>query len=261
MADAEQPSSSLHPVSVGLRALLAFGLMGPVTLLYLLVCVVLLPWRRGRILGGNLYGKMCGQLVFRLAGIRPVIDHPERITRQSAIFVCNHASTIDMWVAMWLCPFGGVGVAKREITRIPFFGQGYALSGHLLLDRGNRQKAMASMARIQHLVREHRLSLWMWPEGTRSRDGRLQPMKKGFVHLAIATGLPLVPVIFHDADLMWPSRGMRVTPGDLHICVLDPVDTSSWKPETAANHAAELSAVFQQALGPRQRARGEASTA
>tara|TARA_B100000579_G_C22723864_1_gene800792 strand:- start:259 stop:921 length:663 start_codon:yes stop_codon:yes gene_type:complete len=217
--------------------------------------VVLLPARNLRIRAGNLYGKIVGPLVFKAAGIEPIIENKERVTESApALFVCNHTSTIDMWVGMWLCPFGGCGVAKKEITRVPFFGQAYQLSGHLLIDRGNRDRALNSMASAREVVKKNNMSLWMWPEGTRSRDGKLLPLKKGFVHLAIATGLPIVPIVFHDADQLWPGRTFRATPGKLQIKVLEPVDTSEWKTETAAEHAEAIWQAFQNELSDRQKA-------
>lgn len=237
------------------RIVLAFLLIVPVSILYMALCAVLVPSRYLRILAGNVYGKIIGRNVLRTCGIRPVIQNRERVdSKRPALYVCNHASTADMWVGMWLCPFAGCGVAKKEVAHIPFFGQAYYLSGHLMLDRGNRERAIASMEKVKAVVDRHGLSLWMWPEGTRSRDGRLQPLKKGFVHLAVATGLPVVPVVFHDADVLWPGRTFQITPGDLHIEVLEPIDTSNWDSDRVQEHADEVWAVFQRSLGPRQKA-------
>jgi len=252
MGDEPQPRAR-HKISVILRIFIAFCIIAPGSVVYVGICILLLPSRALRIRTGNLYGKIMGQVVFRLAGIKPVIKNRERMHAGPAIFVCNHTSTVDMWVSMWLCPIGGCGVAKKEIARLPFFGQAYLLSGHLLIDRGDRQKAVASMAAAREVVRKNKLSLWMWPEGTRSRDGRLQPLKKGFVHLAIAMGLPIVPLVFHDADLRWRGASFHVVPGELQIEVLEPLDTSSWKAETAAEHARELWLRFHRTLSERQR--------
>lgn len=253
MTDAPHPRSPHGRLEVSLRAFAAFLLIAPLSVVYFALCLLLLPWRSLRIRVGNLYGKLVGRWVLRATGIVPVVHHRERlIGSRPALYISNHAATIDMWAGMWLCPFGGCGVAKKEITRVPFFGQAYLLLGHLLLDRGHRDRAIASMNRIARQVRAHRLSLWMWPEGTRSRDGRLQPLKKGFVHLALATGLQIVPVVVHDADLLW-SRGMRIIPGEVHIDVLEPIDTSAWRLDSADAHADEVWTRLQVALGERQR--------
>jgi len=222
--------------------------------IYVPACILLLPSRSLRIRAGNVYGKIVGPLIFGLAGIRPVIHNKEGLSGSfPALYVCNHTSTADMWLGMWMCPYRGCGVAKKEIVFLPFFGQAFWLSGHLLLDRGNRARAMASMANVRGVVHKHGLGIWMWPEGTRSRDGRLRPLKKGFIHLAIATGLPVVPVVFHNADIHWPSKKFRTVPGDLHIDILPPIDTSEWVSERAGEHAHTVWEAFQNALGPRQK--------
>ncbi|PKN56657.1 MAG: hypothetical protein CVU56_15080 [Deltaproteobacteria bacterium HGW-Deltaproteobacteria-14] len=241
-------------LSTALRGLVVLLVVAPLSLLYMVGCLLLLPWRSLRIRAGNAYGKVVGRLILGMVGVKVRVSHRERLRASApALYVCNHTSTIDMWAGMFLCPFGGCGVAKKEIVKVPFFGWAYLLSGHLLLDRGDRARAIASMEEAQEVVKKHHLSLWMWPEGTRSRDGRLQPMKKGFVHLAIATGLPVVPVVFHDADIMWPGHTFEIIPGDVRVDVLEPLDTTGWRLETADAHAHELWTRFQAVMGERQR--------
>ena len=241
-------------VSLMLRLLLAFAVIIPASILYIVVCIVLLPSRVLRIQAGNLYGKLLGPTVFKLVGANLLFSNREGIDRyKPVIFVCNHTSTIDMWVGMWLCPYRGCGAAKKEIVRIPFFGLAYLLSGHLLLDRGNRERAVRSMAAAAETIHKHKLSVWMWPEGTRSTDGRLRPLKKGFVHLAIATKLPVVPVVFHHSHHIWPGRTWKVTAGDLRIDVLEPINTSDWSTETVQEHMVEVWSAFQNRLDPDQR--------
>jgi len=209
-----------------------------------LIGLPLLPWRLVRIRLGSRFGRPMGRAVLWIAGVRLVGDWAHLATREPALYVTNHASNADPWMAMVVCPTGGCGVAKREIARIPFFGWAYVLSGHLLLDRSSSASAIQSMKELAALVREHGLSVWLWPEGTQSNDGGLLPFKRGFVHLAIAAGLPVVPVLFHDAHVRWPARSMRLVPGDVRVEILDAVDTSSWRAETAAEHAEAVRSVM-----------------
>ena len=114
-----------------------------------------------------------------------------------------------------------------------------------MIDRQNRDRAIAGMTETGQVVRELGMSIWMWPEGTRSRDGRLCPLKKSFVHLAIATGLPVVPVVVSGAHKNWPLREMTsfyLT--DIPINVLSPIDTSAWSVETMDQHLDEVHAAM-----------------
>jgi len=220
----------------------------------LVFAVLLLPWRLKRIQVGNLFGHTAGPLLVRLAGARPVFENHELLAGQGpAIYVSNHVSILDLMLGMSLTPIGGCGTAKKEIARVPFFGWLYLLSGHLLLDRGDRDRAIATLDEAARFVRSNGLSIWIWPEGTRSRDGRLSTFKKGFVHLAIATGLPVVPVVVHNAHHRWPADTFALYPGDLHIEVLEKIDSSAWRAETAGEHAQQVRDAFAAALGPEQR--------
>jgi len=169
------------------RIAASFVLVSSGAVVYLSLSLLLLPWRPLRIRIGNVYGKTVAPPVAWILGVRTRVRHRERLAEsRPAIYVTNHTSTLDVLIAMWLCPVGGCGIAKKEIARIPFFGWAYWLSGHLLIDRGDREGAIAALAATAEFVRRHRLSIWIWPEGTRSRNGRLLPFRKGFAHLAIA---------------------------------------------------------------------------
>jgi len=236
------------------RIAASFVLVSSGAVVYLLLSLLLLPWRPLRIRIGNVYGKTVAPSVAWILGVRTRVRHRERLAEsRPAIYVTNHTSTLDVLIAMWLCPVGGCGTAKKEIARIPFFGWAYWLSGHLLIDRGDREGAIAALAATAEFVRRHRLSIWIWPEGTRSRDGRLLSFRKGFVHLAIATGLPVVPVVLHGAHQRVPGRSFTLIPGELEVEVLEPIDTRSWKPETVGEHVEQAHAVFSRALRPAQR--------
>ncbi len=249
-----QEARALGLADTWLRIAASFVLVSSGAVLYLLLSLLLLPWRPLRIRIGNLYGKTFAPPVARILGVRTRVRHRERLAEsRPAIYVTNHTSVLDVLIAMWLCPMGGCGIAKKEIARIPFFGWAYRLSGHLLIDRGDREGAIAALAATAELVRRHRLSIWIWPEGTRSRDGRLLSFRKGFVHLALATGLPVVPLVLHGAHERLPDRSFTLIPGELEVEVLEPIDTRSWKPETVDEHVEQVHGIVGRALRPAQR--------
>ena len=218
-----------------------------------LTCMVLmlltLPFHSLRVKIGNLCGKIIGPVIARIVGAKVVNPDAEKLSNSTpAIFVTNHSSALDVFISMGLCPYGGCGVGKKEILRIPFFGQAYWLAGHLLIDRGNNSKAIDSMAKLSNFVKTKNLSIWIWPEGTRSLDGKLIPFKKGFVHLALATGLPIVPVVLHGAHKVWPAKTMEFYPGEVRVEVLDSIKTDNWSKENLDKHVEEVRGIMAKAL-------------
>ena len=228
-----------------LRFLFGFFVMAVCSTVLIIVTLVLLPFRIARIRACNFYGKVVGRTITAIAGVKPVVNDRQVIDRaMPAIYVSNHTSALDAFVGIWLCPYGACGVFKKEIVRVPFFGWLAYLSGHLLLDRFNKERAVELLRDTAVFVKKHRLGIWILPEGTRSKDGRLLPFKRGFVHLAIATGFPVVPVILHGAHRNWEKGTFRFVPMTLDIEVLPPIDTSKWKEETAGQHADEVHDLF-----------------
>lgn len=232
-----------------LRFALGFVITAIVATVFLPVAVVMLPWRVGRVRLCNLFGKIVGRAVVAVVGATPRVSHPERLLGSPpAIYVANHTSSLDGFLCVWLCPYGGCGVFKKEIVKIPFYGWLAWLSGHLLVDRGNRERAVEALSETAAFVKDKGLSIWIMPEGTRSKDGALQPFKKGFVHLAIATGLPVVPVVIRGAFDAWPHGPIRFHAGDVKVDVLEPVSTVGWTEASADEHARVVRDAFEKRL-------------
>jgi 1-acyl-sn-glycerol-3-phosphate acyltransferase len=222
---------------------------------FFVLMVPLLPWRVARIRCCNVYGTIAGKAMVWAAGAKVTFHHRDRVSEQTpAILLSNHSSTLDMWIGMWVCPMGGCGLAKREIRFVPGVGQLYLLSGHPMIDRSNRERAISTMNDVATFITANRLSLWLWPEGTRSRDGQLQPFKKGFVHAALATKLPIIPVVVHNAARVWPRGKLRFNPGPVDVEVLQSISTEGWSVENIDAQVDEVRSVFVERLaaGPPQ---------
>lgn len=237
-----------------LRLTVGFSFTAATSAAMIPLALALLPSRQARIKLCNYYGKAIGRTLIAISGVTPIVRHRERIGLASpAIYVSNHTSVLDVFFAIWLCPIGGCGVAKKEIGNIPFFGWLYRLSGHLLIDRENRKNAIAGLDGVAEVVKKHNLSIWMWPEGTRSKDGRLLPIKKGLGHLAIATGLPIVPVVINNAHKNWPKKQFVLRPTTVEVDILEPIPTDHWRHETIEDNLAEVHRAFAEALNPGQK--------
>ena len=237
-----------------LRLLVGFTLMGVYVAVWFVLMIPLLPWRIVRIKACNYFGKVAGSTMMWLSGCPITIVGKEHLDPQRpALYISNHTSIVDLFLGMWISPVGTVGVAKKQVVYYPLLGQLYVLSGHLRIDRGNTQSAVASLVRLGEIVRRHRLSIWMWPEGTRSRDGRLLPFKKGIVHMALQTGLPVVPVVVEGAHQAWEKNTLVVKRVPITVKALPAVDTSGWELSRIEEHVAELHRIFAEALPPDQR--------
>ncbi|MFZ5478803.1 MAG: lysophospholipid acyltransferase family protein [Myxococcota bacterium] len=232
-----------------LRLLVGLAYMAVAVAVFAVVCVVLLPSRRLRIRACNVFGHVTGRVCLWLAGatIDPSVKrfadaaHP-------AIYVSNHTSALDIFVGIWLAPLDTCGVAKKQVVWYPFFGQLYAISGHLMLDRADRGQAVEALRDVAELIRKYRIGVWLWPEGTRSKDGRLRPLKKGFVHLAIATRLPVVPVVVTGAHRAWQKNSILLHPTNVGIRVLDPIPTDDWSLDRIDDILADVHRRFAEAL-------------
>ncbi len=200
------------------RLALAWAIFGPTAIVVLAAAVVLLPWRGARVRFSYRAMNLIGPALFWALGIPLDVPRPKDLEPLApALFVINHTSSLDTLLMISFLPPGTCGVAKREAMWIPLFGQAYWLSGHLLLDRGDRERAKASLARLAAVMKRHRLGAIMSPEGTRSPDGRLKAFKKGFVHMALATRLPVVPLIIEGAHKAWPARTLQLAPHPVRI--------------------------------------------
>jgi len=196
-----------------------------------------------------------GPVLTRICGGR---IHPKPVRaitaqRAPAIYLFNHGSALDVFVIISMVAIGTVGVGKKELIKTPFFGIAFWLAAQLLIDRQNPRKARESLAETAEVMHRHRLSVCMAPEGTQSNDGRLLHFKKGFAHMALATKLPIVPVVIHGAHKVWPARTWDLHAGDIHVEVLDNIDTTDWTRERLGEHVAEVRAAYNRALGADQK--------
>jgi lysophosphatidate acyltransferase len=244
----------MSSVVTSLRLVVGLTVLAALVAAFLPCLIVLLPSRRLRIRVGNAFGHVAGRSMLAICGARVDPTAARELEAvKPAIFVSNHASIVDIFAGIWLAPYDTCGVAKKEVVWYPFFGLLYLVSGHLRVDRGNRTQAVGALRGIAEVMKRHRLGAWIWPEGTRARDGRLLPFKKGFAHLALATGLPVVPVMVTGAHRIWPRQGLSIRPGPLGIRVLPSIDTSGWSLETLDSHVEAVRQAFVDALPEDQR--------
>jgi 1-acyl-sn-glycerol-3-phosphate acyltransferase len=139
------------------------------------------------------------------------------------IFMSNHVSNLDPPILVPLIPGRTSVLAKKVIWRIPILAQALNLAEIVPVERENREAAIQSIRRAGEVM-SHHINMTLFPEGTRSRDGRLLPFKKGPFHLAIETGFPVVPVTILGTYEMMPKGKIFVRPGTATLIFHPPID-------------------------------------
>src|SRR3954452_2149382 len=159
----------------------------------------------------------------RIAGIRWKVDGYDRLDlSRNYIFIANHVSNIDPPLLIPLLPHRVTVLVKKELFKIPILGPAMRMGDFVPIDRRNREAAIASVREAETVVR-HGLHMVIFPEGTRSRDGRLLPFKKGPFYLAIETGVPIVPVTILGTETMLPKGKLLVKAGEVSVIFHPPI--------------------------------------
>jgi 1-acyl-sn-glycerol-3-phosphate acyltransferase len=177
-----------------------------------------------------------GDSVLRLAGwwsrsitgLAGVTIHVERRApldpRRSYVFMANHLSSVDIWALYVAIPIPVRMIAKKQLAAIPLFGWAMWAGRFIFIDRGNALAARRSIDRAKERIRAG-ASVLLFPEGTRSRDGALQPFKKGGFHLAIDAGAPIVPIALKGTRELMPRGSVWLRPGRVQVIIGEPIPT------------------------------------
>jgi 1-acyl-sn-glycerol-3-phosphate acyltransferase len=201
---------------------------------YLLVVVYTILWgvpatligpfdRSGRIICW--IGRRWVGWILASCGIRVETEGLENVDRTAPqIFMSNHQSVVDIAAIVTTVPVDFRFVAKKELGHIPLFGWALRSSVGIMVDRGNRARAVASLKRGAQKVREGS-NVILFPEGTRSPDGRLHGFKSGGFHLAIQAQVPVVPVTVSGSRRITPKRSLRIESGTVKIVYGKPLET------------------------------------
>jgi 1-acyl-sn-glycerol-3-phosphate acyltransferase len=170
-------------------------------------------------------GRQWIRWIFWTCGIAVDVEGVENVDpRRACVFMSNHQSVLDIGALVLTLPTRWRFVAKRELTWIPLFGWAIWLGGHVIVDRGRRERAVASLRRAAGRIRDG-TSVIIFPEGTRSETGRMRDFKSGGFHLALEAQAPIVPVTVSGSRRLTPKRSLRVESGRLKVVYGKPIET------------------------------------
>ncbi len=143
------------------------------------------------------------------------------------IFMSNHQSNFDIPVLLSHLNVQFRWLAKAELFKIPLFGSAMRRAGYISIDRKNRISAIESLERAAEIIRKG-VSVVIFPEGTRSRDGHIRPFKKGGFVMAIDSGVPIVPIVLHGTGHIMPKKRMHILPGNVWVDIHEPIETTGY---------------------------------
>jgi 1-acyl-sn-glycerol-3-phosphate acyltransferase len=220
-------------------ARIAMFLLSPLTWLFLVVnsaiiasTIIVLSWFGVRGRAFDRFGTFWGRSTLWTAAARVHVEGLQHLTPgQPYVIMANHQSFHDVWALFGYFPAHFRWVIKQELSRIPVFGPACSRMGHIFVDRGNSEKARASLALAGERIRGG-TSVAFFPEGTRSRDGRLGPFKKGGFFIALAAGVPILPITIDGGGRLFPSGGLVFRPGHMRIRIHPAIDVGAYSQDS-----------------------------
>lgn len=165
-----------------------------------------------------------------VGGMRLEIEGLDRVDwSRPCFFAANHQSIVDVLALYRALPVPLLFILKEELRRVPFLGWYVSAMGMIFLPRDRRRQSLENLQQCRQRIAEG-FSLLMFPEGTRSRDGKLRRFKPGIFLPVIEAGAPVVPVVLEGPDRILPPGGFRVRPGTIRLVIGEPVDADGLTP-------------------------------
>ncbi len=188
------------------------------------------------------------EMTTSVTGVELAVEGEEHLwSQRPAVFIFNHQSGLDSLLMAQLTRRDVVGVAKKELETTPIVGPLMKAAGVVFVDRGDRAKAIEAMEPAVQAMREG-LSVVIAPEGTRSATRKIGKFKKGAFHMAMAAGVPIVPVVIKNALDALPRHGMVIRPTTVEVVVHPPIPTKDWTREELDERIAEIERLYEETL-------------
>lgn len=197
------------------------------TILCGILVILLYPWGPyNKVTNGA--AKLWANSILLSAGTKIEVVGLNKIDlNKQYIFVGNHQSHFDVLSAFSVLPLTIRYIAKKELFRIPLFGWAMTAAGVIKVDRSDREKAIKSIEKAIETIKKG-VSIMMFPEGTRSSDGKIHKFKKGAFVMAIKGQIPVVPVSISGTRNILKKHSWRLNPGKVKVVISDPIYPSKY---------------------------------
>lgn len=190
------------------------------------------------------------RIVLGVPGVKvEVVQRAPLDPKRPYIVMANHASMIDIWAVFLAVPVPFRFIAKKQLGAIPLFGWAMRAGRFIFIDRQNAASARRSIAEAARRIKSGQ-SVVIFPEGTRTRDGRLNPFKKGGFHLALDSGADIVPVAIHGSRALMPRGSALMRAGTVRVDIGEPITTAGLRPSDRDALATRVRDKIAEMLGP-----------
>jgi putative phosphoserine phosphatase/1-acylglycerol-3-phosphate O-acyltransferase len=198
--------------------------------------------------GVNFFTATWSQLLLTASGVELNILGEENLTAQRpAVFIFNHRNQADPVIVGALIRDNWVAVGKKELESDPIMGTLGKVLDSVFIDRDNPTAAVESLHQVEERARQG-LSIMIAPEGTRLDTTSVGPFKKGPFRMAMAVGIPVVPIVIRNAEIIASRNSTTMNPGTVDVAVFPPISVSDWTVETLSDRIADVRQLYVDTL-------------
>ena len=216
-----------------------------ITILSCLATIIILPFAKNT-RWGNYPAIFWARSLCWLSLVRIKVRGAENINpKASYIFVANHQSLYDMPLAYGWLKNNFKWIIKKEFRKMPIMGKTCELMGHIFIDRSNPMRAKQSLDIAKQNLKQGKSSVFLFPEGTRTRNGQIGRFKRGAFTIARDLHLPIVPITINGAFKALPKGLNYITPGTIEMIIHPPVDTTNLNDENLNELINQVKTIIQ----------------
>lgn len=210
-----------------MRTVFVWSCIAVATLIISVLSLITYPFdRTGTLI--HRYARIWGRVALLANRVRVKVEGLENVRgRGPYIFMSNHQGSYDIFALLGYLPFQFKWLAKKELFSIPFLGWAMSAAGYISIDREGTRETVEAMKQAARKIRNG-MSVVIFPEGSRTPDGSIQPFKKGGFTLAIRSQVPVVPIAIQGSREIMPKDRLTANPGEIRIRIGLPIETRDY---------------------------------